>query len=393
MVTSQSDEPNTNNKHDNLMSKENCFRLICISTGLSLVFLFSNCSGNKKGDQTPPEYKVAKLDTTTAVVNIDFSAVIQSKEVIQIRSKVTGYLEKILIQEGGIIRKGQTIFKINDADFVQQVNATKASVELAESNVSIAQLEIEKLEPLVKKGIISPYELQTARDRKGAATAQLQQAKAQLENARINLGYTNIASPVDGILGRITVREGSLIAAGNDDLTTVSGFGDIWAYFSFDEKKVASILTKKVQSGEKEQLTNEDKNAQLIMSDGTIYEHKGMLETASGIIDRSTGSIQLKVIFPNPNMQVLSGSSGIVRFPNTYHGCILVPQSATFEMQDKIMAYTVTPDNTVEGVSLSISGVSSTNEYVVGNLTSGTILVIEGADKLKEGQKITPKYN
>ena len=375
------------------MARKLHFRFLSVASALLSALLLTNCGGNNKNDQSPPEFKVKKLDTTTAVVNIDFSAVIQSKEVIQIRSKVTGYLDKVLVAEGGVIRKGQSLFKINDADFVQQVNAAKAATELAESNVSIAQLEIEKLEPLVKKGIISPYELQTAHDRKGAATAQLQQAKAQLENARINLGYTNITSPVDGILGRIIVREGSLIAAGSDELTTVSGFGDIWAYFSFDEKKVASILSKKVESGKQEQLSNEDRNAQLIMSDGTIYEHKGMLETASGIIDRATGSIQLKVVFPNPDMQILSGSSGVVRFPNTYHGCILVPQSATFEMQDKIMAYTVGADNTVEGVSLTISGVSSDNTYVVENLTPGIVLVTEGADKLKEGQKITPKFN
>ncbi len=375
------------------MARKLHFRFLSVASALLSALLLTNCGGNNKNDQSPPEFKVKKLDTTTAVVNIDFSAVIQSKEVIQIRSKVTGYLDKVLVAEGGVIRKGQSLFKINDADFVQQVNAAKAATELAESNVSIAQLEIEKLEPLVKKGIISPYELQTAHDRKGAATAQLQQAKAQLENARINLGYTNITSPVDGILGRIIVREGSLIAAGSDELTTVSGFGDIWAYFSFDEKKVASILSKKVESGKQEQLSNEDRNAQLIMSDGTIYEHKGMLETASGIIDRATGSIQLKVVFPNPDMQILSGSSGVVRFPNTYHGCILVPQSATFEMQDKIMAYTVGADNTVEGVSLTISGVSSDNNYVVENLTPGIVLVTEGADKLKEGQKITPKFD
>ncbi|GAB1359188.1 efflux RND transporter periplasmic adaptor subunit [Porphyromonadaceae bacterium] len=374
------------------MARKSHFRFLGVASALLSALILTNCGGNNKNDQSPSEFKVKKLDTTTAVVNIDFSAVIQSKEVIQIRSKVTGYLDKVLVAEGGVIRKGQSLFKINDADFVQQVNAAKAATELAESNVSIAQLEIEKLDPLVKKGIISPYELQTARDRKDAATAQLQQAKAQLENARINLGYTNITSPVDGILGRITVREGSLIAAGNDELTTVSGFGDIWAYFSFDEKKVASILTKKVESGKQEQLSNEDRNAQLIMSDGTIYSHKGMLETASGIIDRATGSIQLKVVFPNPDMQILSGSSGVVRFPNTYHGCILVPQSATFEMQDKIMAYTVGADNTVEGVSLTIIGVSSNNDYVVENLTPGTVLVTEGADKLKEGQKITPKF-
>lgn len=375
------------------MARKLHLHLLSVASAIILILLFTNCGGNKKNDQSPPEFKVKKVDTTTAVVNIDFSAVIQSKEVIQIRSKVTGYLDKVLVVEGGVIRKGQSLFKINDADFVQQVNAAKASTELAESNVSIAQLEIEKLDPLVKKGIISPYELHTARDRKDAATAQLQQAKAQLENARINLGYTNITSPVDGILGRITVREGSLIAAGSDELTTVSGFGDIWAYFSFDEKKVASILSKKLESGEKEQLSNEDRNAQLIMSDGTIYRHNGMLETASGIIDRATGSIQLKVVFPNPDMQILSGSSGVVRFPNTYHGCILVPQSATFEMQDKIMAYTVGADNTVEGVSLVITGVSSDNDYVVQNLTPGTVLVTEGADKLKEGQKITPKFD
>jgi membrane fusion protein (multidrug efflux system) len=191
-------------------------------------------------------------------------------------------------------------------------------------------------------------------------------------------------------LSRIEVRVGSLVGPSNSAaLTTISGDGDVYAYFSFDEKNLAPLRRAKYNSGEHNPAGKS--NIELILADGHTYGHKGKMESASGIIDRTTGSIQLKVVFPNPNNEILSGSSGVVKIPATYGGCITVPQSATYELQDKIMIYVVNADNTVTRKIITIEGTSGKDYVVSGGLKTGDRIVIEGADKLKDGMTITPK--
>lgn len=363
--------------------------LFYLLVGCFSAFAAGACSsGQKQEQQQAPEYKVIELDTTTVTVYSEFSTVIQSKDVIEIRPRITGYIDKIEKNEGSAVKKGELIFQIADADYKQQVNAAEAGVQLATANVANSNLEVEKLTPLVEKGIISPYELQSAKSSLKAAQASLEQARAEHQNALVNLGYTRISSPVNGVLGIIPVRVGSLVSSsGADPLTTVSGTGDISAYFSVDEKKLIEIraITEDIQK------ENEKRGyVELMLANGSIYSQKGKLENASGIIDRATGSIQMKVIFPNPGMEILSGSSGVLRFPISHSGVILVPQKATYELQDKIMIYTVANDNTVHSKSISVVG-KTEKEYVVKDLDRNVKIVTEGIDRLKDGQTISPK--
>lgn len=354
-----------------------------------LVFLPS-CKSKKAAAPVPPSYRTMVLDTTSAVVYTEYSAVIQSQSVIEIRPKVSGYLVNIAVNEGDWVKKGTLLFQIDDSDFKQNVNAAKAGMQSAKANADNAALEVKKITPLVEKGIISPFELETKTSNLEAAKASYAQAKAEYENALIQLGYTSISAPTTGVLGRIYVREGSLVSSSaSDPLTTISSEGDVSAYFSFDEKKLAPIRKKELASGNYEPARS--KVVELVKADGEIYEYKGMLESATGIIDRTTGSIQLKVIFPNPKMEILSGSSGILRFPITYKGCITVPQSATYELQNKIMVFIVNADNTVSSKSIIVEGVSGQNYVVSEGLKAGDRIVIEGANKLKEDTVITPK--
>ncbi|MBQ1279965.1 MAG: efflux RND transporter periplasmic adaptor subunit [Bacteroidales bacterium] len=363
-------------------------------TGLLLIIAgaticISSCRNKQEQIQPAPAFNVITLDTTSAVVYNDYSTIIQSNTIVEIRPKVSGYIKTIAKQEGTPVKKGDLIIKIDDADYQQDVNAAFASMEAAAANKSNAELEVVKLSPLVEKGIISQFELETAKSDLKAAAAQYDQAKAQYENSKITLGYTNITSPVDGVLGRIYVREGSLVSpSAQDALTTVSSDGDVAAYFSYDEKKLTPLRRKAMEDGNyKPEMKN---NVELLLPDGSEYKYKGKLTSATGIIDRNTGSIQLKVLFPNPELTILSGSSGILKFPYTYKGCIVIPQSATYELQDKVMVFVVNEDNTVSRKSISIEGKSG-NNYVVSNLTPGTKIVSEGINKLKEGMAITPK--
>src|SRR5574344_217769 len=359
-------------------------------TIIMVIFSLSSCKGKKDSDQQPPEYKTMILDTATAVVYTEYSTIIQSKSIVEIRPKVSGYLTKIAIDEGQWGNKGELLFKIDDSDFKQSVNAAKAGMQSAKANQDNAALEVRKITPLVEKGIISPFELETKKSNLQAAEASYNQAKANYENSLINLGYTSITSPITGVLGRIYVREGSLVGSSSQDpLTTVSSEGDVYAYFSYDEKNLNPIRREELKSG---QYKPESQNiVELIQADGNIYQYKGKLESATGIIDRTTGSIQLKVVFPNPKFEILSGSSGILRFPATYHGYIVIPQSATFELQDKIMVFVVGPENKVSSRNVVVEGVSGKNYVIYQGLKKGDRIGTEGANKLKEDMIITPK--
>lgn len=351
---------------------------------------FVSCKSKTETISTPPEYKVQTIDTTTAVVYAEYSAVLQSEAVVEIRPKVSGYLAEIAVDEGQWVKKGSLLFKIEDADYSQKVNSAKAGMQSAKASRDNALLEVKKLTPLVEKGIISPFELETKKGNLEAAEAALLQAEAAYEDARINLGYTSILAPTSGVLSRIEVRVGSLVGPSNTTpLTTISGDGDVFAYFSFDEKNLAPLRRARFNSGEYNPAGKS--NITLVMADGMEYGYKGKMESASGIIDRTTGSIQLKVVFPNPKNEILSGSSGIVKIPATYNGCITVPQNATYELQDKIMIFTVGENNQVTRKIITIEGTSGKDYVVSGGLNRGDRIVIEGADKLKDGMIITPK--
>ena len=351
---------------------------------------FVSCKSKTEAVQTPPEYKTMQLDTTTAVVYAEYSAVLQSEAVVEIRPKVSGYLSKIAVNEGQWVNKGALLFQIDDADYQQKVNSAKAGMQSARAGRDNALLEVKKLTPLVEKGIISEFELETRKGNLEAAEAALAQAEAAYEDARINLGYTSITAPTSGVLSRIEVRVGSLVGpSGNAPLTTISGDGDVYAYFSFDEKNLAPLRRARYNSGEHNPAGKS--NIGLLLADGQEYSHKGKMESASGIIDRTTGSIQLKVVFPNPDNEILSGSSGVVRIPATYPGCITVPQNATYELQDKIMIFVVNQDNSVTRKIITVEGTSGKDYVVSSGLQRGDRIVIEGADKLNDGTVITPK--
>lgn len=361
------------------------------TAALLAVVLFSALSCHnrtEKEEQTFPEYSTMRLDTATAVVYNEYSTIIQSNTSVEIRPRISGYLSKKYKKEGSLVKKGDTLYVIDDADYRQQVRAAKAAMEAAKSGVSNSSLEVKKLTPLVEKGIISPYELESAKIALESAKAQYDQAAANYENARITLSYTVIKSPINGVLGLNNFSVGSLLSPSSQEpLTVISGEGDAQAYFSFDEKRLAPIRREQLASGD----YNPEKNQiELILADGTPYRYKGRLSSASGIIDKTTGSIQLKVIFPNPDYSILSGSSGVLRFPLTYHGVITIPQSATYELQDRKMVFVVNEDNSLSRKSISVEGISG-NYYVVSNLSSGTVIVTEGVGKLKEGMIITPK--
>lgn len=356
-----------------------------------VAFIVTSCASNAPATQVEAEYPVQILDTTSAFMYTDFAAELQSAEVVEIRPRVSGYIDKIAVLEGSHVTKGQLIMQINQDDLREQYNSASANVDAAKAKVDNAKLEVRKLAPLVQKGIISPFEIENAQSNLDAAQAGLVAAESQARNAKISLSYASITSPVNGVVGRIVVREGTLVSpSSNDPLTTVSGDGPVSAYFSIDENSMLDLaegLVGKNLTAKVRQIPD----AELILSNDTKYEYTGTLELASGIVDMTTGSVQIKGVFPNPKGLLRTGSSAKVRLGGMENGAIVVPQKATYELQDKIMVYKVDGAGVISSQKIDIAGVSGTNYVVDEGLKTGDTIVMEGLDFLKEGEKIKIK--
>ncbi|GAT63462.1 membrane fusion protein, multidrug efflux system [Paludibacter jiangxiensis] len=355
----------------------NRLSFIFLSFFLLIVGLFFSCQ-NKKADKEkkgPSKYQVMLVTRGDATVSTSFATQIESENTLDIYSRANGYIERIYVKEGDNVRKGNPILKISDADYRQTVNSTRAIYDNA-------QLEVRKLQPLVDKGIISPYQLQTAQ-------SNLQAARAAYENARINLGYTVIKSPVSGVVGRITLKPGSLVTAGlAAPITTVASSGDVFAYFSFDEKKLIQLCNN--SSGTLKQKVAKMPPVELVLADGQKYEYKGKLQLGSSIVDQTTGSLQMKAVFPNPQALLHTGTSGKINVPSFYSNVILVPQKATYEIQDKKMVFVVDPHGIIHATNITVVNATSDQYVVEDGVNVGDKIVVDGLNRLKDGDKIIP---
>ncbi|CAA9197094.1 Multidrug resistance protein MexA [Flavobacterium bizetiae] len=362
---------------------------------LATAVIIASC-GNKNdksaqagGAPQVKEYKTLVLETKSATLNTDFPASIQGQQNIEIRPRVEGYIDKIYVDEGAVVKAGQPLFKINAPEYEQQVRTAAASIKSAQADVSSAKLAVNKVKPLVEKGIISKYDLESAQYTYESAVASLAQANAALVNAKTNLGYTTVTSPVNGVVGSIPFRLGSLVSSNTTEpLTTVSSIGNVFAYFAMNEKALLNF-TKSASGASLAEKIKQLPAVSLILSDGSIYEEKGRIETVNGLINTETGSVNIRARFPNPKGIIRSGSSTTVRIPNEVKDVILIPQSATFELQDKIFAVTVGKDGKTKNVAITKLETPAGNYYVVTEgLKAGDQIVLEGVASLKDGSEI-----
>lgn len=359
-------------------------------------------SCGKKNDQSAQaggapqvkEYKTLTLEPKTATLYTDFPATIQGQQNIEIRPRVEGYIDKIFVDEGAVVKTGQPLFKISAPEYEQEVRTASASIKSAQASVSAAKLAVNKVKPLVEKGIISKYDLESAQYNYESAMATLAQANAALVNAKTNLGYTTVTSPVNGVVGSIPFRLGSLVSSNTaDPLTTVSSIGNVYAYFALNEKKLLDFTQSTASPGTTlAQKIKSMPEVSLLLSDGTMYPEKGRVETVNGLINTETGSVTFRARFANPRSVIRSGSSTTVRIPNEVVEKILIPQSATFELQDKIFAVTVGKDGKTKNVNITVLDNTAGNYYVVtSGLKTGDQIVLEGVASLKDGSEIKPQ--
>jgi len=362
----------------------------------SILLLFTACGRNKdKGKSNDTEqvrdYPIITIEPRTTTLNSNYPATIEGQQNIEIRPKIEGFIERIYVDEGATVKQGQPLFLINAPQYEQEARSAKAAVEIAQASVNSAQMEVNKVRPLVDKKIISGYELESAQFNLESKQAALAQARADLVNASTNVGYTEITSPVNGVVGTLPYKIGSLVNGNTSQpLTTVSNITNIYAYFSINEKQVLEIAGKFSGPSTKASLAAIPP-VSLILANGTKFPHLGKIETTSGLINTATGSISVRATFPNPGNIIRSGSSGVVKIPITIDSALVVPQKATYEIQGKKFVYLVQDDGTVVSKSITVMDNDDGHFYIVKQgLTPGDKIVMEGLATLRDGLPINP---
>lgn len=371
------------------------FKQLTMALGsiLFIPVILSSCS-NKAGAPADPapvkNYQVITINEQTANLHTDFPATLEGQQTVEIRPRVDGYIEQIYVDEGALVHKGQRLFRINGDQFQQQVKSAAANVKIAQANVKSAEMQVNKVKPLVEKDIISKFELQSAEYNLQSTRAALAQAQAQLSNARTNLSYTYVTSPANGVIGRIPYKVGALVSSNiPEPMTTVANVSKMYAYFSMNEKQLLEF-TRNTAGATLQDKLEKLPPVELILSDGSAYAQKGRIETASALINTSTGSSNFRATFPNPAGLLRSGSTGIIRIPANINKALLVPQKSTYEIQGKRFVYVVTADS-VKSVAIQVNPSSSGQSFVVQDgLKTGDKIVIEGIAGLREGAKIKP---
>ena len=315
-----------------------------------------------------------------AVINADsnkeittsYSASIEGKQDIDIYPQVSGYIEKLNVSEGDIVRKGEILFVIDQVP--------------SKANLATAELTYKSTQALFAKKVVSDFNLQTTENAYLTAKAQLAQAKAQEVNARNDLSYTEVKSPSNGVVGMLPYRVGTLVNSNMPQpLTTVSDNSEMYVYFSMTENQFLSLVR---QFGSLEKALQDMPAIQLQLNDGSVYEEKGKIESISGVIDKETGTVGVRAVFPNSSRLLHSGASGNVLIPSVYEKCIVIPQGATVQLQDKILVYKVVDGKAVSTL-IKVAPVNDGKEYIVlDGLKPGDEIVSDGAGMIREGIQV-----
>ncbi|WP_459212414.1 efflux RND transporter periplasmic adaptor subunit [Aquimarina rhabdastrellae] len=362
--------------------------LLILSISLSL-----NSCKKEEGNQwnQTPSYPVFKVDKKEYTGYNTYSTRLEGIQDIEIRAKVGGYIQEIFVDEGAYVKKGQILIKLEANDINQSANAAGAAIKTAEANVNTAQIEVDRLRPLVEKNIVSPVQLETAKANLLSAQAQLNQANSLYQGNVANVAYTAIKSPIDGYIGKINYRKGSLVGPADiTPLTTVSNTKEIYAYFSVSEQELIT-LTEKFKGNSLAQNLKNIPEVKLQLANKTVYKLSGKLEASTGKINPITGAIQLRAKFNNPNRQLLSGSNGTILIPNIYTDAIAVPALSTFEIQGKKMVYVLSQGDTLKGKTIQIEDKVGRYYIVKSGLNIGDKVLGLGVSKVYPNTVIAPQ--
>ncbi|PUZ20947.1 membrane fusion protein, multidrug efflux system [Chitinophaga costaii] len=360
-----------------------CFSVLVVMTG---------CKGKgQNATATPPQkLPVITIKPGSATVTKVYSSALEGVTNVEVRPQVAGSLQKIFVDEGAYVRAGQQLFFIDDRVYRQQLNTATGALHNAEANLEAARINVAKTVPLVQNKVSSEINLQTAQMAYAAAKATVEQAQAAVESARINVAYCTITAPVNGYIGRIPFKLGSLVSsAGAQPLTLLSDIHNVNAYFSMAEGDFVNF-EKQYPGNTTEQMLKKTPPVSLQLAEGSIYQEKGKITAIEGQFDKTTGSITLRATFPNAKSMLRSGNTGKILIDQQFDNVILFPIASSIEVQDKIYAFTVDDSNKVKQVMLQTAGKTGTDYIVTAGLQPGTRVVSKGFERLQDGMTIVP---
>lgn len=343
------------------------------------------CSTQDKKQQEPEQFPVIEVVARDTVGYTDYPAEIHAVQNVEIRARITGYLEELHVDEGAYVKKGQLLFSINKKEYAEELTRADADYSSALAEVKASELELYNAQALAAKKIVSDTEVQLAKSKLAAQKAKCDATLALKANAQLKLSHASIRAPFNGIINRIPHKMGSLIEEGTL-LTSISEDDEVYAYYDVSEKEYLSYARNRAKD------TSELNLVTLVLADGMEHKYKGVIETTEGAIDKNTGNIAFRARFKNPAKLIKHGASGKVRVQKKYNKVLLVPQKSTFEIQDKLYVYVVDKNNT-----LHIRNVKSSHRlphlFIIDQgLQPGEKIMYEGVQNVKEGQLISPKF-
>lgn len=327
---------------------------------------------------------VVTLNTIDTVLYTDYIAGIQAVKNVEVRSRLQGFLDRIYVDEGAAVTKGQILFKINDEEYRAEVSKAQAALNNAIADAKIVEVEANRVKTLVDKNIISKTDLDVAQAQLNAAEARVQEAHSVLQHAKTRLGFTDVRSPFNGRIDRIPLKVGSLLGEGAL-LTTVSDLQEVFAYFDISETEYLQNI-----SGNTNQSILK-RPVKLKLANGESYPHEGRVELAESEFEASTGSISLRARFPNPERILRHGSTGRVQLPTDLENALIVPQKAVFEIQDHTYVYVLADSNKVKIQSFDAGPRFGYFYLINGGLSKGQKVVYEGSQGLKDGNVVEPQ--
>lgn len=353
---------------------------------LAALLVMTGCRQQGAEEEAPASFETMTVSKQDITLEQSYPAQIEGRQSVKIIPRVEGYLRQICVKEGQRVRKDQILFVIDQATYQAEVKAAEANVAVANAGVESAQLNYESRQTLHEKNIVSDYDLRTAATNLSMAKAQAQQAQAQLQSARTNLSYTVLRSPSDGVVGSLPFRVGDFVGPSTQSgLTTVADAHEMYVYFSLTERDVMSRIA---QHGSLDKAVAAFPPILLLTANGDTCAVKGRVESVSGVVDSSMGSVSARAVFPNADNLLLSGSTGSIVIPNEMKQVIVIPQSATYEVQDKTYAWRLVHGK-AESKIITVLPTSDGKNYVVtGGLHVGDVIVAKGAGYVKEGQVI-----
>ena len=361
--------------------------LICRVIIGTTAFALTSC-GIDMPKEVKTSFETMTVEKQDITVPIRFSAKLKGQADVIITPQVSGQLMRIAVSEGQQVKKGQVLFVIDQRNAQLELEAAQANLQAAQAQESSAKLEYESNKNLFEKKIVSRYMLDNSENSYKQAQASVAQARAQVNRAKVNLGFCTITAPVEGLIGEIPVRTGDQVSQGKQ-LTIVSGNTNMDAEFSVTEALIEVSVSSGATQADKAKYMAELPDVTFVMKNGTEYPYKGRITSLTGVVDAATGSLGAKASFPNPDGHLFSGIQGTVVVPMSEKDVMVVPQTAVVKLQDKQQVYKVKADSTATAVTVTTTDIGNGEDVIVtSGLNVGDKIVTIGANNVQEGQQV-----